>query len=204
MALAAPFIVVAGNIAAGKSTLVHRLADELGVDAHPERVADNPFFGSPAARALESETWFLADAALTHRAIQRAGRGGVQERSVYEHVAVFARARARLGWLGAEELGLLQTLARLLGEDLLPPDLLVYVESDLPALQARIAARARPGEQEIDADYLALLGELYEELIEGWRHSPVCRLNSVQVDVRREEGFRVAWRAIDALLPHHL
>jgi deoxyadenosine/deoxycytidine kinase len=201
MTASAPFIVVTGNIAAGKSTLVQRLAAELGLAAHPERIQENPFFGSPQHRALESEMWFLADSVAIHRTIQREGRGGVQERSAYDHIPVFARARARCGWLGADELQLLEQLAQLLYEGLRPPDLLVYAEADLAAIAARITARGRPGEQLIDSGYLSLLAELYDELIDGWRLSRVYRLDTTRVDVRHDEGFRLASHEILELLP---
>jgi len=200
MPASAPFILVSGSIAAGKSTLVERLAAELGVGAHLERVEQNPFFGSPSDRALESEAWFLADSVATHRAIQRDGRGGVQERSAYEQVPVFAQARFRLGWLSADELALLHELARLLGEGLGPPDLLVYVEADVAVVQARIEARDRPGEQMIDSNYLSLLAELYDELIDGWRLSRVYRLDTTRVDIRHDDGFRLASHEILELL----
>ena len=200
MSASAPFIIVTGNIAAGKSTLTDRLAGELGLRAHLERVADNPFFGPPSQRSLESEMWFLADSVVAHRAIERGGQGGLQERSAYEHVPVFAQARRRLGWLGADELALLRTVADLLTGGLEPPDLLVYLQADVQDLTERIAERARPGEQQFDPAYLAALAELYDELVDGWRLSPVYRLDTASVDVRREEGLRIACRGVERAL----
>lgn len=200
MAASSPFIVVSGNIAAGKSTLVRRLSPALGLPAYPERVEENPFFGPPSERSLPAETWFLADAAATHRAIQDGGQGGLQERSVYEHVPVFAQARAGMGWLGHDELALLQRLAALLSEDLDAPDLLVYVEARVDVLRARIAARGRPGEQALDAAYLAALGQRYEELVAGWRRSPVLRLDGGRVDVRDERSFAGVLQEIEEVL----
>jgi deoxyadenosine/deoxycytidine kinase len=201
MSASAPFIVVTGNIAAGKSTLVQRLAVEMGLPAHLERVEENPFFGPPSQRSLESETWFLADSASAHRAIEQDGRGGLQERSAHEHVPVFAQARFRLGWLNGDGLRLLQTLARLLTEGLEPPDLLVYVQADVAIVQARIAARGRLREQAIDPAYLSALAELYDEFVDGWRLSPVYRLETARVDVREDDGFRIACLAIEEMLP---
>lgn len=200
MSASAPFIVVTGNIAAGKSTLVERLAVELGLQAHLERVAENPFFGPPSQRSLEAEAWFLADSVAAHGAIERDGRGGLQERSAYEHVPVFAQARFRRGWLDGDELGLLQTLAGLLTQGLTAPDLLVYAEADLAVLQTRIAERARPDERELDPEYLSVLAELYDEFVAGWRLSAVYRLDTTCVDVRERDGFEVARRAIEGML----
>lgn len=201
MATSVPFIVVTGNIAAGKSTLVQRLAAEMRLAAYPERVEDNPFFGPPQSRALQSETWFLTHSVASHRAIQRNRRGGVQERSAYEHVRVFGRARARCGWLGDEELRLLEQLSQLLCDGLQPPDLLVYAEADPAVIATRIAERGRPEEQPLDTGYLSLLAELYDELVDSWRLSRVYRLDTTRVDVRHEDGFQLASRRILELLP---
>ena len=136
-----------------------------------------------------------------HRAIERGGLGGLQERSAREHVPVFAQARFRLGWLDADGLGLLRTLAGLLTEGLAPPDLLIYAAADPAVLQARIAERARPGEQTLDPVYLSVLAELYDEFVNGWRLSPVYVLDTALVDVREDKGFRVTCREIEEMLP---
>jgi deoxyadenosine/deoxycytidine kinase len=149
---------------------------------------------------LESEAWFLAESVATHRAIERDGRRGLQERSALEHIGVFAQARHRFGWLDGEELGLLQMLARLLTEGLEPPDLLIYMEADAATLQTRIAERARPGEQALDPAYLAALAELYDEFVDGWRLSAVYRLDTARVDIREQDSFAIACRAIEGML----
>jgi deoxyadenosine/deoxycytidine kinase len=200
MSASAPFIVVTGNIAAGKSTLVERLAVELGLRAHLEQVEDNPFFGLPSQRPFESETWFLASSVTAHGAIERAGKGGLQERAAHEHIPVFAQARFRLGWLDREELDLLQTLAELLTGGLTAPDLLVFAEADLTVLRTRIAERDRAAERTLDPGYLAVLAELYEEFIDGWGLSPVYRLDTARVDVRERDGFEIACRALEGML----
>jgi deoxyguanosine kinase len=201
MSASAPFIVVTGSIAAGKSTLVERLAAELQLRAHLERVEDNPFFGPPSQRSLESEAWFLADSVAAHGAIERDGRGGLQERSAYEHVPIFAQARFRLGWLDGDGLGLLQTLTGLLTAGLKAPDLLVYAEAEVAVLRTRIAERDRSAERALDQGYLEVLAELYEEFIDGWGLSPVYRLDTACVDVREQDGFEIARRAIEGMLP---
>ena len=40
---AKPYVIVTGGIAAGKSTLTTRLADELAIPAHVEHPEKNPF-----------------------------------------------------------------------------------------------------------------------------------------------------------------
>ena len=201
MAQASPFIVVSGNIAAGKSTLLRRIAPVLGVPAYPERVEQNPFFAAPSADSFATEVWFLSDSAATHREIQRGARGGVQERSVFEHVPVFGRARARFGWLRQAELGMLERLAELLAEGLAAPDLLVYMEASAGAVAERIASRGRAEEEGLEIGYLALIGELYDELVDRWCLSPVYRLDTTRLDVREDGAFQLVSREITTRLP---
>ncbi len=196
----APFIIVTGNIATGKSTLIEALGVELGLPVHQELVEKNPFFAPPPRYSLETEVWFLADAVRTHRAIQRGGRGGIQERSAYEQLAVFACARARMGWLNSDELGLLEMLSEQLCEGLHQPGLLIYLEADIPAVRERIARRARPSELELTTEYLSTLRDLYDVFVDGWTISPVYRVDTTLKDIREESDFRLACSEIREIL----
>lgn len=181
---APPFVVVTGQIAAGKSSLVGALATAMGVPSHHERPDDNPYFAPPAQDALRAEAWFLAQSTAAYAAIGAGGAGGVLERSLEEHVDVFAAARHRHGWLDDGQLATLRARRSALAQALPAPDLLVHLEIDATTAAARIAARARPEERDLPAAYLHTLHALYDDFAAAWDRCPLVRVDAVRVDVR--------------------
>lgn len=180
---ARPFVVVAGGIATGKSSLVANLAAELGVAAHHERPRENPWFATPEQHAQQAETWFLVQSAAAHLAIAASG-GGVLERALDEHLDVFSVARHRQGWLDDEQLGFLRRLRDSLAALLQAPDLLVLLDVDRATALRRIAARGRAEEQALPARYLDGLEERYRDFVASWDRCPVMRVDAARVDVR--------------------
>lgn len=68
------YVVIAGNIGAGKSTLVRMMCDQLGWDPYYEPVAENPyladFYRDMKRWAFNSQVFFL-----THRARRQGAHG---------------------------------------------------------------------------------------------------------------------------------
>ncbi len=90
------YVVLAGNIGAGKSTLVGMICERLGWEPYYEPVAENPylddFYKDMRAWAFHSQVFFLTWRAQAHRALMDVPRAVVQDRSFYEDAEVFARA----------------------------------------------------------------------------------------------------------------
>ncbi len=180
------YVVLAGNIGAGKSTLVGMLCERLGWDPYYEPVTENPylddFYKDMKAWAFHSQVFFLTHRAQAHRELMDLQRSVVQDRSFYEDAEVFARALHRQGAINGRDwetyLGLYRTLTTLLA----PPDLVVYLRASVATLQHRIALRGREFEARIADEYLERLNALYEEWIEGFRLSPVLVVPSDRMD----------------------
>ena len=89
------FIVVAGNIGAGKSTLVQLLSDRLGFTPFFEPVNDNPylsdFYKDMQRWSFHSQLYFLTRRLRIHKQLLAAEGSVVQDRSVYEDAEIFAR-----------------------------------------------------------------------------------------------------------------
>ena len=89
------FIVVAGNIGAGKSTLVQLLSERLGFHPFFEPVNDNPyledFYSDMRSWAFHSQLYFLTRRLRIHKQLLEAEGSVVQDRSVYEDAEIFAR-----------------------------------------------------------------------------------------------------------------
>jgi deoxyadenosine/deoxycytidine kinase len=188
------YVVLAGNIGAGKSTLMRMMCDQLGWVPYYEPVAENPyladFYADMNRWAFHSQVFFLTWRARAHHAIQEIPRPVVQDRSFYEDAEVFARALYQQGAMSEREWdtyrGLYQTLTTLLP----PPDLVVYLKASVSTLRGRIAQRGRAFEAGIPDAYLQELNALYEEWIGGFTLAPVLVVPSDRLDfVRDSQGL---------------
>jgi len=184
------YVVLAGNIGAGKSTLVRMMCDTLGWVPYYEPVAENPylsdFYSDMKRWAFHSQVFFLTWRARAHHVLLQNPRSVVQDRSFYEDAEVFARALHRQGAMSDREWetyrGLYQTLTTLLPA----PDLVVYLKASVSTLRGRIARRGRAFEARISDAYLGELNTLYEEWIGGFSLSPVLVVPSDRLDFVRD------------------
>jgi deoxyadenosine/deoxycytidine kinase len=180
------YVVIAGNIGAGKSTLVRMICERLHWDPYFEPVAENPyladFYKDMTRWAFNSQVFFLTHRARSHRALMDSRRPVVQDRSFYEDAEVFAKAQFVLGHMSQRDwqtyLGLYQTLTTLLS----PPDLVVYLRASVPTLRRRITQRGRSIESDIADDYLERLNGLYEDWMSRFDQAPVLVVPSDRLD----------------------
>jgi deoxyadenosine/deoxycytidine kinase len=184
------YVVIAGNIGAGKSSLVSMICERLGWEPYYEPVAQNPylddFYRDMPAWAFHSQVFFLTWRAQAHRALMDIPRAVVQDRSFYEDAEVFARALHLQGAINDRDWNTYRALYRTLTTLLSPPDLVVYLRASVPTLQARIAQRGRQFEARISNDYLESLNSLYEEWVGGFSLSPVLVVPSDRLDFVRD------------------
>lgn len=180
------YVVLAGNIGAGKSTLVRMMCERLGWEPYYEPVTENPyledFYRDMKRWAFHSQVFFLTYRARAHRALMDVPRPVVQDRSFYEDAEVFARALHRQGAMSDRDWDTYRGLYRTLTSLLAPPDLVVYLRASVPTLQRRIAQRARAFEASISDAYLDGLNALYEEWIGGFSLAPTLVVPSDRLD----------------------
>ncbi|HUI70855.1 MAG TPA: deoxynucleoside kinase [Spirochaetia bacterium] len=180
------YVVIAGNIGAGKSSLVRMMCDSLGWDPYFEPVAENPyladFYRDMKRWAFNSQVFFLTHRARSHRALMDSRRPVVQDRSFYEDAEVFARAQYLLGHLSERDWRTYQNLYETLTTLLTPPDLVVYLRASVATLRSRIAQRGRAIETDISDEYLQRLNGLYEEWIARFDLAPVLVVPSDRLD----------------------
>ena len=171
------FVAVAGNIGAGKSTLVTLLSERLGWKPFYEPVIENPyladFYKDMQAWAFHSQIFFLTRRLRIHRQLIDHPTSAIQDRSVYEDAEVFAQNLFRQGLLDRRDYDAYRELYQVLSEFLPPPDLVVYLRASVSTLFNRISRRGRDYERSITQEYLQQLNALYEYWIEGFRLCPV-------------------------------
>jgi deoxyadenosine/deoxycytidine kinase len=180
------FVAVAGNIGAGKSTLVRLLSERMTWEPYYEPVAENPyledFYRDMQAWAFHSQVFFITHRLRSHKHLLAHPTSVVQDRTVYEDAEIFARNLYLQGNIGERDYGTYRNLYHLLVEMLDPPDLVVYLRASVPTLQKRIAQRGRDFESRIPDEYLDRLNGLYEEWIAGFSLCPVLTIPSDDIN----------------------
>jgi deoxyadenosine/deoxycytidine kinase len=175
-------VVVAGNIATGKTHLIGALSSALGLRSFPERWAANPWLDN-RFDPFSSQMWFLLATAADHA--RMSSGGGVQERCVHDNAQVFAREL-----LAGEDLRLLEDVYKRLDAKLPDPTLLLHLTASAGALHERVRERQRAEERGVTIEYLQHLGSRYRELIDGWIRCPVVEVDTESIDLRTAEGVR--------------
>jgi deoxyadenosine/deoxycytidine kinase len=184
------YVVLAGNIGAGKSTLVGLLADKLGFRPYYEPVTGNPyledFYSDMEHWAFHSQVFFLTHRVKSHRALMGDPWSVVQDRSLYEDANVFARNLYERGSMTSRDWATYSELYRTMASILPAPDLVVYLRASVPTLKKRIARRGRDFEAAIADEYLESLNLLYEEWIDGFTLAPVLVVPGDKLDFVEE------------------
>ena len=100
-------VLVAGNIASGKTSLTERLGSRLGWHTAFESVADNPyladFYADMAQWSFHLQVFFLGHRADQHLELARGPESAIADRSIYEDAHIFARALYHLGNLSERD-----------------------------------------------------------------------------------------------------
>src|SRR5438876_2295236 len=161
------FITIEGNIGAGKTTLAHLLARHYNTRLVLEQFADNPFlpkfYENPPQFAFPLELFFMAERYKQLKDL-------IQQKDLFQSVTIsdylftkcllFAKVN-----LPADEFRLYQRLFEIINQQLIQPDILIYLHAPVSKLQRNIKKRNRSYEQNIPDDYLFSIQETYTHYI---------------------------------------
>jgi deoxyadenosine/deoxycytidine kinase len=180
------FVLVAGNIGAGKTSLTERLAARMGWHAAYESVADNPyladFYADMHAWSFHLQVFFLGHRAAQHKALAEDRQSAIIDRSIYEDAFIFARALYEMGHMTERDYLSYRRLFDVVVGELPSPDLLIYLRAPVSVLMERISRRGRAIESGISADYLSLLDRYYDEWLKDFAACPVLMIQSDNLD----------------------
>jgi len=191
-------VAISGNIGAGKTTLVSRLADHLGWHAEFEAVDHNPyleaFYQDMPRWAFQLQVYFLSHRFRQGRSLITRKQSVVLDRTIYEDAHVFARNLYDSSILTETDfrtyLNLYETMADLVAV----PNLLIYLHASVRKLDERIHGRVARGDRAFEGDipqtYLQDLNHRYEDWISQYNYSPVIRIDIDQTDLAEEVNFR--------------
>jgi deoxyadenosine/deoxycytidine kinase len=180
------FITIAGNIGAGKSSLVARLSQELGWQPFYEPVTNNPyladFYENMPAWGFHSQVYFLTHRLHVYHDLSEASSSVILDRSLYEDAEIFARNLYLNGNMSQRDYETYEALYQSLLCFLPTPDLVIYLRASVTTLQQRIHLRGREYEKSIDQGYLSQLNKAYESWISSFSLCPVLTVPADNLD----------------------
>lgn len=200
------FVVVAGNIGSGKTTLTKKLSERLGWKPHFESVQDNPyladFYADMNRWSFPLQVYFLTHRFNTHKQIESLTASSVQDRSIYEDANIFARSLFDQGKLDKRDYENYKNLYESMIQYLSPPTLMIFLKRSLPRLKERIYQRGRNYEQSIPSEYLASLNNYYDEWYQNYNLGKSLIVDTDELDfLENEEHFnrlvKRIWDSID-------
>jgi deoxyadenosine/deoxycytidine kinase len=161
------FITIEGNIGAGKTTLSHLLARHYDARLILEEFADNPFlpkfYENPGQYAFPLELFFMAERYKQLKEL-------LQQNDLFQSVTIsdylftkcllFAKVN-----LPGDEYRLYQRLFEIIHQQLVQPDVLIYLHAPITRLKDNIRRRNRSYEQNISDGYLTDIQQTYTHYI---------------------------------------
>lgn len=180
------FIVIAGNIGCGKTTLTSLLSKRLQFQAHFESVEDNPylsdFYADMSRWSFPLQVHFLTHRFKSHQKIIASGASSIQDRSIYEDANIFARALHEDGKMDTRDYENYLRLYNVMTEQLSYPNLVIYLKRSVPKLIERIALRGREYEKQIPQEYLERLNSYYEDWFLRYKQGKAIKIDTDELD----------------------
>jgi deoxyguanosine kinase len=161
------FITIEGNIGAGKTTLAHLLSKHYNARLILEQFADNPFlpkfYENPGQYAFPLELFFMAERFKQLKELLQQ-KDMFQSLTISDYLFTKCLLFAKIN-LPEDEFRLYQMLFEIIHQQLIQPDLLIYLHSPVNKLQSNIKKRNRSYEQNIPDEYLFNIQETYTHYI---------------------------------------
>ncbi|HTQ64954.1 MAG TPA: deoxynucleoside kinase [Puia sp.] len=161
------FITIEGNIGAGKTTLAHLLAKHYNARLILEQFADNPFlpkfYENPRQYGFPLELFFMAERFKQLKELVHT-KDLFQSITISDYLFTKCLLFAKVN-LPDEEFRLYQKLFDIIQQQIVQPDIVIYLHASVNNLQQNIKKRNRPYEQSIADQYLFNIQETYTSYI---------------------------------------
>jgi deoxyguanosine kinase len=161
------FITIEGNIGAGKTTLSHLLSKHFNARLILEQFADNPFlpkfYENPQQFAFPLELFFMAERYKQLKDLLQQ-KDMFQSLTISDYLFTKCLLFAKVN-LSEDEFRLYQRIFDIIHQQLVQPDLLIYLHAPVSKLQINIKKRNRSYEQNIPDQYLFNIQETYTNYI---------------------------------------
>ncbi len=193
------YIVIEGNIGAGKTSLATMISEQFGAKLLLERFADNPFlpkfYENPTRYSFPLELSFLAD-----RYQQLKEELGPIDMFSPFTIADYYFMKSLVfasSTLEEDEYKLYRQIFHIIHNSLPKPDLYVYLHVPPEKLLRNIESRGRNYESSISADYLLKIQESYFAYFKQNQNYKYLILNTENLDfVTNDKDYR---KIVDAI-----
>jgi 2-amino-4-hydroxy-6-hydroxymethyldihydropteridine diphosphokinase len=163
------YISIEGNIGAGKTTLVNKIAEDFNAKTVLERFADNPFlpkfYEDQSRYAFSLEMSFLAD--RFQQISDDLAQFDLFKDFIVADYHIFKSLIFAKVTLSDDEYRLYRKLFEIIYKEMPKPDLYIYLYQNTDRLLENIKQRGRSYEQEIPADYLEKINRGYLDYIKS-------------------------------------
>jgi deoxyadenosine/deoxycytidine kinase len=193
------YLVIEGNIGAGKTSLSSMIAEKYNARLILEQFEENPFlpkfYRDPGRYSFPLELSFLASRyKQLHRELTSPElfKSFTVADYFFSKSLIFSQIT-----LQSDEFNLYRTLFNIIHQQLPRPDLYVYLHVTVDKLLRNIRNRGREYEQEITSDYLEKVQEGYFRYLRSLRDQKVLIVDVTDIDfVESEKDFKRMEEAI--------
>ena len=192
------FIVIEGNIGAGKTSLTKRIAEQYNAKIILEQFAENPFlpkfYKDSEKYSFPLELSFLADRyhQLKHELSSDIFKSFVIADYYFTKSLIFSK-----NTLQDDEYQLYRRLFNIIHNSLAKPDLYVYLYLSVDNLQKNIKNRGRDYEKEMKSEYLEKIQKGYFSYFKQEKDRTFLIIDTNNIDfVNNEEDYNKVINAI--------
>lgn len=178
------FIVIEGNIGAGKTSLSHKIAEEFNAKLILEQFANNPFlpkfYEDPEKYSFPLEMSFLAD---RYNQLKKE----LSEMDLFKSFTIsdyyFMKSLIfSKQTLKDDEYNLYRQFFHIIYNSLPKPDLYVYLHSSVDNLLENIKLRGREYEKDITSEYLLKIQDSYFEFFKQQQDLSFLIIDTSRID----------------------
>ncbi|PID93104.1 MAG: deoxynucleoside kinase [Bacteroidetes bacterium] len=186
------YLVIEGNIGAGKTSLASMLAEDTGARFVPEAFAGNPFlskfYKEPDRYAFQVELAFLAE---RYRQIKKElGQHDLFNAKIVSDYYLPKSIIFSKQTLKDDELQLFEKLFQIINLQAPKPDLYVYLHLPVDRLLENIRKRGRTNEQGIGAAYLQRIQDGYFAYFKTQIEMKILVIDTSNIDfVNRKKDY---------------
>lgn len=202
-----PFIAIEGPIGVGKTSLSNKIAETFGYDLLKEIVDENPFlnkfYEDIDEWSFQTEMFFLCN---RYKQLTDVKKNTIDEaKPVVADYHVFKNLIFAKRTLQPTEYEKYEKIYDILIEDMVTPNMVIYLDATVDTLMQRISMRGREFEKMIKRDYMEQLVADYHEFIDRFEKEnpdiPVLRINGDACDfVKNEYDLQNILNRIEGIL----